>query len=359
MKIKLSSEDLKKLKKNRGVRPHRVKFQITNACNARCKHCNLYLIKPDVLPRTTVLNTLSDLAELGCKEVDFTGGEPTTHPDFIEFIQTATNYGFSVKANTNGFLLNEKLADGMVKAGLKELAISIDSHNAEEHDKRRCLPGGWQRAIDGINFIDKYRKKYSTKTKIILYSILSNKNYKHAPEIIDLKKIANFDEINFIPIKDIENKGDFLSKEQIEDYYRNIKPTLVKKFHDYGFTGIFRTVDDPFGVIASKTEDRSTLAQYTEEIYKNLPCFISNFYAYVISDGSVVQCCVAPHHLTPEFIMGNINQQSFKEIWNSDRYNNLRQILLNPRFEICKCCSGHHTAFNLDINQQIEEYEKC
>ena len=357
MKVKLTKEEIQKLRENRGVRPHRVKFQITNACNARCKHCNLYLIKPDVLSKEVVLKTLKDLAELGCKDVDFTGGEPTTHPDFIEFIKTATDYGFNAKANTNGFLLTEKLAEGMIKAGLKELAISIDSHSADEHDKRRCLPGGWQNAINGINYIDKFRKEYGTSTKVILYSILSNKSYRHAPDIINLKQIANFDEINFIPIKDAENKDDFLSKEQIEDYYQNIKPILVEKYNHYKFTGIFRTIDDPFGVIASKTEDKSTSAKYTEEIYKNLPCYITNFYAYIISDGSVVQCCVAPHHLKPEYVMGNINEQSFKEIWKSDRYNQLRKLLLKPCFEICKCCSGHHTAFNLDVHQQMKIYE--
>lgn len=358
MKIKLTEEELKKTKVNRGVRPVRVKFQITNACNARCKHCNLYLIKPDTLSREVVLQTLSDLHDLGCRDVDFTGGEPTTHPNLIEFMETANKYGFNVKTNTNGFLLTEELAEKMIKAGLKELAISIDSHSAEEHDKRRCIPGGWRHAIDGINYIDKYRKFYKTDTKVILYSILTNKSYQYATDIIDLKKIANFDEINFIPIKDVENEKDFLSKDQIQDYYQNIKPILVKKYQEYGFTGIFRTIDDPFGVIASKTDEKSTIAKYTEEIYKDLPCYISNFYAYIISDGSVVQCCVAPHHLKPEYVMGNINEKSFKEIWSSNRYNQLRKLLLKPCFEICKCCSGHHTAFNLDVHQQLKEYEK-
>jgi radical SAM protein with 4Fe4S-binding SPASM domain len=358
MKINLTEEEIEKLKNNKGVKPYRVKFQITNACNAKCKHCNLYLIKPELLSRDVVLKTLFDLSQLGCSDVDFTGGEPTTHPDFIEFIKVAKNYGFNVKANTNGFLLTDKFSEQLIKSGLKELAISIDSYNPKEHDKRRRLKGSWQKAINGINFIDKYRRKYKTNTKIILYSILSKDSYKNAPNVLDLKKIANFDEINFIPIKDIENKEDFLSKKQIEDFYKNVRPILLEKYDQYKLTGIFRTINDPFEILSSQEKTNSINAKYTEDIYKNIPCYITNFYSYIISDGSVVQCCVAPHHLKPEFIMGNINQQNFKNIWNSDKYNQLRKTLLRPTFEICKCCSGHHTAFNININQQLIDNEK-
>lgn len=358
MKLTLTEEEIEKLKVNKGVRPHRVKFQITNSCNCRCKHCNLYLIKPDVLKTEVILRTLNELAKLDCREVDFTGGEPTLHKDLVKFIELATNLGMKVKMNSNGYLINEKLAESLVKAGLKEFAISIDSHNPDDHNIRRNLKDSWQKAIAAIQNIDKYRKKYKTQTEIVLYSIITNKNYLDTTKVLDLKKIANFDEINFIPIKNIENKDDFLLKKQIDEFYKIVKPKLLKKYEKYHLKGIFRTVDDPFEIISSNLKANSTTGLYTKEIYKNNPCFITNFYAYIISDGTVVPCCVAPHHLKPEYLMGNINTDTFYNIWNSDKYNSLRKTLLKPCFSICDCCSGHHTDFNRDIYKQIKDYEK-
>ena len=358
MKITLSESEIKKTLVNKGVRPHRVKFQLTNSCNARCKHCNLYLIKPDMLSRERVLNTIKEVVEMGGKDVDFTGGEPTLHPNLLEFIDTSTKLGLSVKMNSNGYLIDEKLAEKIVNAGVKEFAISIDSHDPDEHNQRRRLNDSWQRAISTINNIDKYRKIENSSLKIVLYSIITNKNYLDTLRVLDLKKIANFDEINFIPIKNDDNKQDFLNEDQIDDFYKNIRPQLLKKYEEYGLKGIFRTVNDPFEVLNSKREDNSTEGLYTKEIYKHIPCYICNFYAYIVSDGSVVPCCVAPHYLCERYIMGNINEKTFGEIWNSERYNYLRANLQKPNFNICECCSGHHTAFNIDVNAQIKAYER-
>ena len=55
-------------------------------------------------------------------------------------------------------------------------------------------------------------------------------------------------------------------------------------------------------------------------------------------DGVVVPCCFdkdAKHQL------GDLKQQSFKELWNSEKYQNFRQSILKSRQEIdiCKNCS--------------------
>ena len=55
-------------------------------------------------------------------------------------------------------------------------------------------------------------------------------------------------------------------------------------------------------------------------------------------DGKVVPCCFDKdaHH-----VLGDLNQQTFKEIWTSEKYNNFRASLLRSRseIEICKNCT--------------------
>ena len=56
----------------------------------------------------------------------------------------------------------------------------------------------------------------------------------------------------------------------------------------------------------------------------NIPCYTSQFYTYIKESGDVVPCCVAPHHMKEEYIMGNIYEDPIIAIWNSEKYKKLR-----------------------------------
>ncbi|HXP48580.1 MAG TPA: SPASM domain-containing protein, partial [Bacteroidia bacterium] len=55
-------------------------------------------------------------------------------------------------------------------------------------------------------------------------------------------------------------------------------------------------------------------------------------------DGNVVPCCFDKDAKHP---MGNVKEQSFKELWTGEKYNNFRQALLRSRAEIdiCQNCT--------------------
>ncbi len=358
MQIELGRTDIETVKSGGAVRPHRVKFQLTDACNARCLRCNVYNTRRDYLNGEVVRDTLEAIKEMGGQEVDFTGGEPTLHRQFGKLFEDANRLGLGVKVNTNGYLVDERLAKKMVRCGLREFAISIDSHEPGRHNAVRRLRDGWERAIKAVQYVDKYRRELGTNTNIVIYSIIDRYNYQDTPKMLGLKRVADFDEINFIPVKNAENKEGFLTPRELDDFYTRVRPVLLEEYAALGLKGIFRTVNDPFEILSSGSESHPQDGLYTEEIYKRISCVVPDFYAYIVSDGSVVPCCVAPHHLAPELIMGNVNTQGFKEVWDSDRFQQLRKELLKPHLEICKCCSGHHTAFNIDISRQVTHYEQ-
>jgi radical SAM protein with 4Fe4S-binding SPASM domain len=55
-------------------------------------------------------------------------------------------------------------------------------------------------------------------------------------------------------------------------------------------------------------------------------------------DGKVVPCCFDKD---AKYVMGDTHQVSFKEVWNSDTYQNFRKSLIHSRSEIemCKNCT--------------------
>jgi len=55
-------------------------------------------------------------------------------------------------------------------------------------------------------------------------------------------------------------------------------------------------------------------------------------------DGKIVPCCFDKD---AKYVMGDLKQQAFPEIWKSDAYNRFRASLLKGRNEIdiCKNCT--------------------
>ncbi len=55
-------------------------------------------------------------------------------------------------------------------------------------------------------------------------------------------------------------------------------------------------------------------------------------------DGDIVPCCFDKD---AKYVMGNIHQQSFKDIWNGQKYHEFRAQLFQNRKEIdiCRNCT--------------------
>jgi MoaA/NifB/PqqE/SkfB family radical SAM enzyme len=120
IEIKLTNREIRQLKHFHAIRPYRIKIQLTNACNARCAHCNLYKLPPRTLHTSIAKELLTSAKEMGCEEIDFTGGEPTLHPDFLDLFKIAKKLELKVKINTNGYVINEILAKEIYRLGIRE-----------------------------------------------------------------------------------------------------------------------------------------------------------------------------------------------------------------------------------------------
>lgn len=69
-----------------------------------------------------------------------------------------------------------------------------------------------------------------------------------------------------------------------------------------------------------------------------LPCFQTNSHTYILSDGSVVPCC---KDWAGYSVMGNVTDTSLESIWNSDMYKAFRDDIYKgnlPDAEVCQRC---------------------
>jgi len=103
---------------------------ITMNCNLSCAYCNEYISGARHIPTALLLDRIDKLDSLGVLVYDILGGEPLMHPDLSDLISRikAKRHGANlVTVITNGFLLTEEIIDGLNRAGLDLMQLSIDS----------------------------------------------------------------------------------------------------------------------------------------------------------------------------------------------------------------------------------------
>lgn len=126
---------------------------LTYRCQCRCVHCGAagYPKRPEAeLAEEEVLRLLGELARLGAEGVYFFGGEPLLVPALARYVRRAKEVGLSTALDTNGLLLDEERARALKDAGLDVVRVSIDSPEAEEHDRLRGVAGLHRRALEGV-----------------------------------------------------------------------------------------------------------------------------------------------------------------------------------------------------------------
>ncbi len=120
-------------------------IDLTNRCNLTCPVCfanaNVqgYLYEPDFDTVKGMLRRLRDQKPVAGRVVQFSGGEPTLHPDFLEICAAARDMGFShVQAATNGILLSDPVFARKAKDhGLTTLYLQFDGTCDEIYQRTR------------------------------------------------------------------------------------------------------------------------------------------------------------------------------------------------------------------------------
>ncbi len=133
--------------------PCLAQIDLTNRCNMRCPICFAnagaagYVAQPGFDQVVRQLQTLRDLRPHPCTAIQFTGGEPTLHPDFLRIVETAGQMGFShVQIATNGITLADPaFARSCAAAGLHTLYLQFDGIGEEAYRQTRNFPGIWDK----------------------------------------------------------------------------------------------------------------------------------------------------------------------------------------------------------------------
>ena len=128
---------------------------LTNRCNMRCPICFAnagsagYVCEPTYEQHVTYLQALRDFRPIPCTAIQFTGGEPTIHPDFLRIVAKARSMGFShIQIATNGIRMADyAFARQAAEAGLHTLYLQFDGVGEQAYRQTRNYPGIWEKKL--------------------------------------------------------------------------------------------------------------------------------------------------------------------------------------------------------------------
>lgn len=133
-----------------------IRISVTDRCNLRCVYCmpenGVDLLKhQDMMTFEEVYNLVIALVPLGIKKIRLTGGEPLVRKgieDLIRMLRSIPEIE-DITLTTNGILLVE-MAEGLKKAGLTRINVSLDSLD-EDRFKQVTRWGSLDKVLKGID----------------------------------------------------------------------------------------------------------------------------------------------------------------------------------------------------------------
>jgi hypothetical protein len=140
-------------------------IDLTNRCNLRCPICFAnadaqgYVYEPSYEQVVEMLRTFREERPVPARVVQFSGGEPTSHPRFLDCVRAAREMGFShIQIATNGLRIAQEpdFARQCAEAGLHDLYLQFDGVTDDIYEKTRGrkLWDLKQRAIEQVEQTD-------------------------------------------------------------------------------------------------------------------------------------------------------------------------------------------------------------
>ncbi|TAM38051.1 radical SAM protein [bacterium] len=330
--------------------PLTVQFDITNRCNNNCICCwnNSPLLgeiserenrrRKDELPLDLIKRILTELNEMGTKNLFFAGGgEPFMHPDIMEILRFAKGCKMKIFINTNFTLIDEKMAKEFVDMKIDMIHVSLLAGSAKTY--AAVHPGKkeetFYRIKEVLQYLISYRKRKQQGSlipfpHIDLYYVIFNRNYQDINNMIELGMELKANTIEFMPIDIIPGKTDVLLLNEMEkkEVLRDVLSGRQKldEFNRQQ-AGIVTFIEQYLPFIERLSAKSALRGEYETNTITGRPCYVGWAFARILADGSVNPCLKA-HRIS----VGNVYKQSFKEIWNGKK----EQLFRDKSFKLDK-----------------------
>lgn len=275
--------------------------QINQNCNFACGHCGFQSNfrktrnnRPMYMSLQFFMDIIDQYRRLKQQEQKslslVAGGEPLLHPRFLELCEYANQSDISFGFDTNASLLTHDISHRLLSLkNFKRIVFSIDSLSPETYSAIR-IGGSLEEVHQNVFGFLKMAKK------LIRKDVHSRVNIVQQPD----------------------------NEHEIDDFVRYWTPYVSQ-----------------VNVIKLRHGTRVDAPHWQPD--KRLPCRFLYNHMRILTDGSVVVCCLDDNF---ESVIGNITDSSIADVWRGPAYEALRERQEDSDFNTpaicrdCNCWSG-------------------
>jgi radical SAM protein with 4Fe4S-binding SPASM domain len=326
-------------------KPRLVFWEVTKGCNLRCIHCRATATELSSsldLPTTKALNIIKQISQLSLPILVLSGGEPLFRVDIFELARYARECGLRVALATNGTLVNKEVARKIVDAGVRRVSISLDGADAATHDAFRGIPGAFEGALAGLRNL----KELGMSVQINM--TIARHNAQQLPAVLEMVRRLGADALHTFLLVPVGCGVDIAAEQMVpaEEYER-----ILNWFYDRAQEGgielkatcaphYFRVArqrraaerraaslappisggnGDAIGATEMTLPGSTGIGLHPHAGHSDgmqavtKGCLAGTGVCFISHQGEVYPCGYLP------VLAGNLNQQSFAEIWENAR----------------------------------------
>ncbi len=312
--------------------PLYIDFDVTLACNMKCKHCNVTAFDPldNELTLKEIQVLVDEMFNIGVYDLSITGGEPLMRKDWREILLHAHEYhSWKLTLNTNGTLWSE---DDVVFVAENVpsflISVSVDGCTPETYGILRRNASGepYRRAFEKVLKSIQLLKNYGAA--IALNYTITKANIKYFLETVEL---ATKLDVGILGIKFFPHGRGKVYFDELELSYKDwaafIRKLTKLKEEDSTFSRVSLSTSCPWEMYVPlltegySEEDVEKIWNYESPLkneyyrrFRDLGCNAGVTSCAISPDGSVYPCGTVSARI-PAVYCGNVREGGLLRVW--------------------------------------------
>lgn len=322
------------------IAPITVDMALTRTCNYACKYCYAILQENQRHPITKEVMTrfIDDCAEIGVKGISLVSdGESTLNTSYVHTIQYGHSKGIAMASGSNAYLLDE----ARIRAILPHLTyfrVNITAGEAKRYMEIMGVKAGFfEKVCENIRTMVRVKKETGSQCTIGMQMVLMP---EYGDQIIPLTRLAKYLGADYLVIKHCSD---------------DTEGTLGVNYE--GYEALYNTLKEAESYSTSTyqvTAKWSKIGDKGKRSYQR--CYGPPFLIQLSGSGLVAPCGMLFGEEYKKFHIGNIVNESFKEMVQGERYWEVVNYLASPNFNAQTMCGS--LCLQHKINESLDGLKK-
>jgi MoaA/NifB/PqqE/SkfB family radical SAM enzyme len=323
-------------------------YEATMRCNLHCEFCyvgDLLNLEGEWREELSP-EALAKAFPAGQLQVSLTGGEIFMRKDILSVLDVFREKGYACGyLTTNGTIISEERADALAELAargfLKHISVSIDGPG-DLHDRARGVRGTYARTAEGLRRLQAAARRRGSPLHVSINTTVAEETLETLHEMVDVADELGVDAIGL-------NHLMYATHAERDETLRMIgetDPAVISTFVTDNPGVSPARVRAQVEALREKCRARRILFDYRPKVH---PPLVHDYYT---PDTPLKGRCLYPFQQARvsfsgkvffcPFIrveVGDLTTSTLEEVWNSERYVDMRRRLLEQRlFPVCRRC---------------------